>query len=360
MVALKFYAGYVYPPRHVCVDKFDVAGFALSAEELCDIQRRLPGCPITYEHAGIEEASSRMGMLPTATATIKTLNKCAQESGDMKKCPVGIVQSAFFCADGGLVCCFVINSNAFPRMCTIIDSKLLRGLSLTHFHGNVVVPLEVSLCSAPARPECFVTFFGNSAKDILWYKARRCAARITPVMTTTAPPAAAPAATTMKALLESLQPSERDLIAAALDTFKSKIAEETSKNAELQAQHDALTKANAVDKSMLESQVQAFLGAVGPSTASQFGLEPSTCAQNINSENPEIVRRQIDRMLMCCNYSLTTRAVEKGKLINIDRDDDATLVPNRPAKRKAVDDVTIVEPDADDAGTLLHRALCSI
>jgi len=356
-MALRWYAGYVYPPKPVVVDRFDVSGYALTTTQLQELCSQLQGCPITYEHAGIQEASRRLGLVPSASQTIKTLNTCANESGDLTKCPVGLVHSAFVCNNGGLVCCFIVNPSSFPRMCALIDSKALYGLSLSHLHGDSIVPLEVSVCGTPARPGCYVTVFGNSANDILMYKARVCSKVNTAAMEAVATKAPA---TTMQALLESLQPAERDLISAALNSFTDKIAAEETKNAVLEAEHKAMTKAAAVDRSMLESQVKAFLGAVGKSTASKFGLEPESCSSNFNSENPEILRRQIDRMLMCCNYTLTKRQADASDTSGAAAVDNFTEgnTSERPQKRKAV--AQQIEPDELDAGAQLRKALQAI
>lgn len=52
----------------------------------------------------------------------------------------------------------------------LMEHGYTRGLSLTHvLENNVIVPLEVSICSEPARPCCYIHFYSFDQKQAQEY-----------------------------------------------------------------------------------------------------------------------------------------------------------------------------------------------
>jgi len=162
-------------------------------------------------------------------------------------------------------------------------------------------------------------------------------------------------ASAMHALLASLKPEARSLISAAIDTFKSKLDASKVKLEQVQSDNDAMRKAAEVDKDLMSAQIEAIVATMGKSNCDKFGIDAGTCAKNMNSDNVDVVRRQVDRLLMACNQHMMSSHVGHGGR-------NTSVVPEgahteRSNKRKADPAPLVVEPDAPDAGDLLQRAL---
>lgn len=170
MAGLGIFAGVFYPRPGVVVNN-GVPGYELdrrSTQRLCD---QLVGCPITLEHHGIATISKYLSKNPDGTEVIRALNNAANVTGKHNARPIGIISNAYENARGEFVCIFNINTTAFSSLCALINSHVLRGLSLSHFHDETL-PLEVSLCQRPARPECFITAGPFTLPSVaLMYKA---------------------------------------------------------------------------------------------------------------------------------------------------------------------------------------------
>ena len=97
-----------------------------------------------------------------------------------------------------------------------------------------------------------------------------------------------------------------------------------------------------------------FLAQIGPEASKQFGLSQESCGRALEDDNADIVRRQVDRMLMCCNQVMMTRhqaAVAAPEVAAVESTEP--VVERTSVKRSAED----IEPTADDAATKLRNAL---
>ena len=111
--------------------------------------------------------------------------------------------------------------------------------------------------------------------------------------------------------------------------------------------------ATEVDKGLMSAQIEAVLATMGKDDCDRFGISADTCAKNMNSNNVDVVRRQMDRLLMACNQHMLSRhALPAAPHVEVAINDGELT-----KKRKAEDTTPVVEPDAPDAGDLLRQAL---
>lgn len=338
-------------PRH------DVAGYALGRNDRLTLCHKMINCPITYEHCGISDAVRDTGANPSPRDVVRALRTSAALHDDPKRTALGIVVDAWMCDDGGMMCAFVVNGANFPRLVLLIKNFKLRGLSLSHLHGGGVTPLEVSLCTHPARPGCFVRSTLHSGKEVQTYKAMSM--HVVHQTMESAPADTSPAGA-MQALLADMKPEARSLISAAINTFKTKLDASKIKLEQVQSDNEAMRCAAAVDKDLMTAQIEAIVATMGKPNCDKFGITANSCAKNMNSDNVDVVRRQVDRLLMACNQHMLSAHVAVQARSNAKDAPHAENDHERPNKRKAESTPLVVEPDAPDAGDLLQQALEAI
>lgn len=179
----------------------------------------------------------------------------------------------------------------------------------------------------------------------------------------TQPPAANDAANQLTATLESMTEAQRQLVSAALEAQNKRIEELNTAKTNLTEENETIKKDRAVDAAMLDSQLKQFITNMGDN-ATKFGLEQASCAQQLQSSNPENVRRTVDRLLMCCNTTMATRGVPAAA-VNTAPLSESMVLSSAPAesavaqtsslKRKAED----FEPTDTDAASVLRKALAN-
>jgi len=132
-------------------------------------------------------------------------------------------------------------------------------------------------------------------------------------MSTSAAPAPAPTdqqAPTLESVLQSMNPAERTLISAAFGDMTKQLDETTRKNDTLKAQYSRIEQAAKVDKKLLTAQIETFINQLDDATRTQFNLSVEGCKADIVEENDAgAIRRNVDRMLMCCNAVMMQHTV---------------------------------------------------
>ena len=83
------------------------------------------------------------------------------------------------------------------------------------------------------------------------------------------------------------------------------------------------------------------------------------CGRALEDDNADIVRRQVDRMLMCCNQVMMTKRAQQQQPMQVQPDAaaaDAAAEPvqQRQSVKRAAEDF---EPTDTDAGSKLRMAL---
>lgn len=283
-----------------------VDGYVLSTLELIQIAQQLRSKPLTYEHVGIAGACEwmeRRGGDVSTERVVAGLNAAAQ--ADLLGSPIGVVLDAWRAADGTWLCSFAIDHRTHPRLCALVDSGTLRGLSLSHYHGILPEALEVSLCSTPARPGCSVTAGPFDAPDGLRkYKARSLSvASPHPCLVTMSALESPPA--DMSDVLKQLTPENRKLISAAFASMDAELATVHKTNASLKNAAASVLRSEDLDKRLLTSQLETLLSQFDEQTKERHNISMQTCKDGIVDENnASAMRRNFDRVLLCCNSAL--------------------------------------------------------
>lgn len=253
-----------------------------------------------YEHLGIEEAVIKS---VTETAKICAVTERLETMSQPEQRPVGIVTTAYMDLGGSAWAIFAIDSGRYPRLTASIAAGTLKCVSLTSYVNNtIVVPLELSLCTYPARPKSHITWKTQSAERAVAYKLRRAGWPKGPTMEISAPATESP----FKKALETLSPENRALIEARFSEVMGKLETEEQAGAQMKTRMDSMVVASQADRKMLEDQIAIFMKGPGANYAAPYSLE--TCAQALlTSDNADEVRRAVDRMITVANRSHVDR-----------------------------------------------------
>ena len=366
----QYYVGVYYPQK---LSDNGVPGYILSPSSLRVVAEKLVGCPITFEHAGIEQAAEKLGSKPSSTAVIQALQTQSKKTNDLTQRPVSVISDAYQNANGEWLCVFAIDVNLFPRLVAMICGGSLTGLSLSHFEssaGAPPVPLEVSLCQQPARPGCYMRAVAlPSLTAVKLYKAfdlsmaqseRRHLCTMSADNTSKSAPATAAADNDIHTALEAMTEKQRSLVSAALDSMQKRITAAEKSAKEATEENEVMKNAAAIDKQLLRSQIESFMTFIGEDNSRKFGITTKSLNdQLLNSDSPDHMRRCVDRMLMCCNSHLmakhSTPAPPAASMMSVDDDVAVPVAASTSVggKRKAEAD----EPVDTDAASVLRNAL---
>lgn len=330
----RYYTGVFYPRADAMPEAHAVSGYLLSEQDLEHVCVNLPGKPVTFEHSGIAHAAHALGVRVSYSGhdVIKSLNAAAAKHPRMHA--VGVVLDAWKSTDGCWRCTFMLNAKLYPRTVSMIAAGCLGELSLSHISGGTPAPLEVSLCSRAARPCCVIECWRDTLHGAQHYKAlTRLPVLTEPTMDATTPPP-----TPMAGALAALTPEQRNLVSAAFaDMEKAAALQRDAMDASTQKVALLETAAN-VDKDLLRSQINTFLSQIKDTTRAQYGIQDADAVANtICSDNPDTMRRTVDRLLMCCSQVMFARRgaspEDSLKRVAYDPADDAaaTFEPAAPS-----------------------------
>ena len=182
------------PARSVLGDKY-----TLTDDELATLRRQMPGVAITYNHVGMANALWR-AMINQSDIKADVVKAEFKKSTRPEESVLGEVLDAWAGPDGAQWCSFKLRGGEFSGVGAMIKNGLLRGVSLTHYRKAPVVPLELSLCKTPARPQCSVRHIARSPLNFQRYKGLVLSGAIPSAMATPAPPTPAETQCADKAL----------------------------------------------------------------------------------------------------------------------------------------------------------------
>ena len=186
-----YYVAIVCPSPNVAVPP----GYELSQAERLKIASTLVGIPITVQHANVEKKIAEIPAKKPLTAALmqNKLDSC------------GMVVGAW--TDSSLAIMAVIFIHDYcQRVQSLINAGHLSSISLTHVQGSSQ-PVEVTLCTLPARPGSKIVFTSQHLKDAYAYKAQ-CELQETSSMETTADTPAVER-TPLQAIIDGLSPEHR-------------------------------------------------------------------------------------------------------------------------------------------------------
>lgn len=289
--------------------------YHLTAEELraLDVDR----CPITVEHSGIRDAVTTL-TLRSEALTPAAVGNALTELANAHAKPVGAVVSHGEGADGRFYALFAVDDVTYPCIPFLIEAGALRGMSLTHRVGTPPLALEISLCTHPARPQCYV-LTANRDLEVQATYLRKLITRPSPAMTSDAA-AAAPAAT-LEDALKNLPEDQRAIVSAnfgdmlsLVERMKSQIAE---KEKELVLANKAAAAAKAgseANNKMLEAQVRQMSNLLNENLSQTYFCGPDQLMSELQSGDAAVVRAATDRMICACNRQMMENKMQASQM----------------------------------------------
>jgi hypothetical protein len=275
-------------------------GYALTPDELESITRMMTGCPITFEHRGIETAVEAVGNVANVGRQLQMMRGSSR--------PVGVVLSGFVTRDGSGAAIFAVSRVKYPRVSAMLLGPL-KSVSLTtaNFENNQKVPIELSLCNFPARPNSWIMWRTSDLERAMAYKRLpHFGAKVTMA---SAEMNTEPETNPFKLVLAKLSDEDRALVEGRFtDVVKTLEGSESSKE-KLESQIKELEAASEADKAMLKEQIDLFLQNASPATTPEYGLE--RCGKSlIDSSSAPEMRRSLDRMLTVANRRFAQLAAD--------------------------------------------------
>jgi hypothetical protein len=311
-----------------------------------------------FEHAGISEA------VETAMREGESPKMASQHLSKLKPVqrPLGVVVAAYIDASGRGWAIGAINSRAYPRLCETILGGTLKSVSLTtvKLEEGPPHPLELSLCSFPARPGSNIVWCTESVQKAMTYK-RQAETRAHTLDTTmeeankAAPMQTETPVNPFTAALDKLSPEDRAVIESRFEEIVGKYDLTQASATSLQEKLEEITKAAEADKAMLKQQVDLFLENTKSDAYKGYGME--SCAKSVmDSTNANEMRRAVDRMLTVANREFASRGMAaKAPVVADQRMTGGEATP----KRSRVEPEPVAVESTPAPQTALQRAFAA-
>lgn len=331
---MPYFVGVIVPPENVKVPP----GYALDGVARTSITLRLRGLPITVQHGGVQDAVAAVLSCPGGTLDGVSMRGSLMHAG--------VVRHGWMSPDGAVWAIFEVFS-AYERVLWLIAGGHLQALSLSHVGAST--PVEVSLCSVPARDFCFLRACVGTLEAAFAYKAKvdRCEHTSTrPIaMETTPAGAAAPTASQLEQIIGSLPEAERTLVMARFTEMMGKVDDARAASAESQKRLAAMTEIKETDKRMFTEQFKYLMDMLPD--ASKYAVTPDTC-RVLQEAAPEVLHH-VGQLVKCASARLA--------------ETNAPPADNGRAKRARSEAGAVpaaaVPPSASAAMTPLQRALAN-
>ena len=308
----------VYYPAHSATLSALPDGYVLTPSELSYIRSQMRGVPVTFDHRGISFALEKTaGMGAGSASEIAAL--AFDGTADPKHRPLGQVVDAWQGKDGAEWCAFTLDFDASSTLLYLINEGFLRGISLTHINTTRPLPIELSLCSSPARPACGITATFTNAFELERYKgltARGILPSITTTNMTSQPmdvctDKAKPSVDDIMKIVASLEPGARDALTNHLVSMndvvvasKAELTALTEKNGALEKEVQDLHRSHETDNAIMKDTIEQIIGTMtelDPKTAGMLSCR-ETLIKEMNAPNvPLSSKRAMDQLLVCAS-----------------------------------------------------------
>ena len=213
---------------------------------------------------------------------------------------------------------------------------------------------------APAEPPgtgCHVKLLAQGLNKALQYKRAVEQGATEPDVFETIMAASEP--TMLEKVLENLKDEDKTLIAARMeemvklldaekaraDTAEQSIAQKEEELVAASAKLKAAEDQSAANVGLLKQQVDILMQNLDAATIDNYALQADRCAPLLESDDPNAIRRTVDRLLCAANHTLMQR---KASLVTASR--------KRKAEPEEVEDVEMAAPTPQSA---LSRAMAS-
>jgi hypothetical protein len=326
--------GVICPPTGVVVP----AGYELTDAERRVLAGRVRGVPLNVDHVGVRGAV--LGLVargrPVDGSSVRAVLP-----------HVGVVRDGWHCPSDGSVWVLFEIFSGYELVRYLFCRGQLSCLSLTHLSGPECMPVEVTLCSAPARPFSFVRYACGTLVGACEYKARVQSGEIKAdtMDVTTKPEVPAPEAVSrIAAILGQLTAADRGLIEARFTEMMSSVDDAESGKKDALDRLDMMSKIKATDVNLFTTHFDELLAQLPPETLAKYSLNSDmkkVIAAGANSE----VLHHVGQLIRCASATLVSKTpatVERGEAGSSKR-------------------MRVSEPEADVpvAGSALSRALAN-
>jgi len=350
-------------------------GYALTRQELQKLSALIINLPITYEHSGIFEAIGNLAErneAPLQSRVWKELNDIAKNK-DVRSSSIGEVIDYWESPNGSWWCTFYIDAVKWEGIVWMIEKSFLRGLSLTHMvHNENLIPYEVSLCFEPARPGCYVYHFSLELFKMDEYKRGVLTKSIREPIKSDSTHIDVIVANKktmenqnmgdgmetnndgtmeqkplIEQIMDKLPKEHRTIFAARFTEMCQRVDEARSAQKTAEGMLDEAKKGeeaalisaknNECNVGMLKSQLDIMRENLGADMITNYHLSEPYCAPLLESQDPNEVRRCVDRLLLAANAKLMMRSHEitskKRKTIQEEEADTLFKTPITPQKQ---------------------------
>lgn len=325
----------------------------------------MPGVVITYNHTGIAGALWRT-LVSQKEVKAETVGSEIAKSLRPEESVLGEVNEAWAGPDGAQWCSFTLYGGEHSGVGTMITNGLLRGVSLTHYRKSPIVPLELSLCKTPARPQCSVRHISRSPMNFERYKGLVLSGAIPSTM---AEPQNAEKAIS---IIQGLPEDDQKLLMQAFDGMteqlnravqasKDKETEAAQKLAEIEKSYQAQIKQAGVDSTILASELKGFQETLGSILSTRPELAKLVSCKELADNCLEGMSHQqmngMNALVTCASKAIymlqdqiasTSQHASGNKRARIETADEPSSTNNA---------TTIIEPAAANGKLTLRDAL---
>ena len=243
-----YYVAVVCPPDSVKMPD----GYALTQQERMKLAATMTGIPITVQHANIKTVVANLD--PSELSCPAHLAKKVDKAGT--------VHTAWVDNNNALWAIFDVDSD-LQMVNDLIDKGHLGAVSLTHVEDSAT-PIELSLCTVPARPGAVIKHKTAELKDAVAYKAVTeqiaLANKLKTAKKMEAQQQPQKVASPLEALMASLSPENRTLIEARMTDMVNEVDKARENEKLAIAAKEKLEKVTNVDRTLMKQQLDYLLG----------------------------------------------------------------------------------------------------
>lgn len=314
-------------------------GYELSFADRLGLCPRLFGCVVNVDHSGVQGA--------VATSLHSSGSVSSREVRSVLP-HVGVVRDGWLCSDGTLWVLFEV-FDACERVCGLIEGGHLGCLSLTHYDdgsGGKLVPVEVALCSSPARPYSFVRHVCGSLPAACEYKARVVSGAI-PSIPITMEAEPVPVVSKLEAALQALSAADRGLVEARFTEMMSAVDDANQAKADAEKTLAHLKALKDTDKKLMQQHFDTLAGLLPEDIRNQF-LVNNDMRGILETAEPEVFHN-VNQLIKCASAGMLAAASGGGR-----------AVAKRARVESAPEPETASEPEPEavsESGSILSRAL---
>ena len=255
----------------------------------------LDGVPITLEHTGVSQA---VALLMQSDKHVEgynvgiVLDTLAKEN--ISQTPVGVCLDVSKC-DSGYYVLYCIDTKEWPVLLTLLPH--MTGISLSHMsYGGKLIPLELSLCVRPARPGCYQLYTSADYVDALQYMRSKYS-QVKKDM--------ADGPSEIEQILSRLPDADQKIISARFETMVKEIQRQRSDAQKAMSEAEELRKSQSTGNTqLLKWGLKNIEQQLPEEVQNTFNCSPDQLMPQLASDDPEAVRRAVDRLICACSHQM--------------------------------------------------------